>query len=109
AMTNSSYLLAPCIRETIETVNPSGNPRHYFASAKSVYYYEDGARTTDHTFADVITGMAIVDAGTGVKKLIVGFGFTGTETNANAVRSLSTDTTPWTTNANSGSSGTSNK
>src|SRR6185312_17560650 len=65
--------------------------------------------TVDHTFADVITGMAIVDAGTGVKKLIVGFGFTGTETNANAVRSLSTDTTPWTTNANSGSSGTSNK
>ncbi len=109
AMTNSADMLAQPIRETVETVNPSGNPRHYFAANKSVFYFEDGARTTDQTFADVITGMAIVDDGTGVKKLFVGFGFTGTETNANAIRSLSTDTTPWTINANSGSSGSGNK
>lgn len=80
----------------IVTKAPSGNPRTYFSCNRSVFYEEGGVRTTDQTFADAIQGMAIVDNGSGTPVLLVTFG-TGT-VNGNAVRSLSTDTTPWTTN-----------
>jgi len=85
------------VTAAIVTKAPNGNPRTYFSCNKSVFYEEGGVRTTDQTFADTIQGMAIVDNGSGTPVLLVTFG-TSASVNGNAVRSLSTDTTPWTTN-----------
>ena len=91
----------------IHTKAPNGNPRIYFSANKTVYRIEGGVRTVDTTFADVIQHMAIVNTGAtpyATEVLGVVFGDSvPSVTNANAYRSLSTDTTPWTTNTNTAS------
>lgn len=97
AMTGSADTLYPFIATAIETSNPSGNPRQYAFANTKCFYFEDGARTTDNTFADVVDGAVIAaDASTPpLKKMYAGFG--NSSSIKNAVRVLTTDTTPWTT------------
>ena len=107
AMTNSADTLYPFIRVCMDTTNPAGNPRHYSFANKKVFYFEDGARTDDFAtnqagapLLDVVTGAAIVEGPPftntiGVKKLLLGFGNSSSE--HNRLRTLTTDTTPWTT------------
>lgn len=83
----------------VETTNPTGNPRVYYGINKTVYRYEDGTETADNAFNDVVQGGLIVDNGSGTDILLVTF---GSSTNPRvAYRSLTTDTTPWTTQTTS--------
>lgn len=101
AMSGSSDVLHYFIKEQLETTNPSGNPRNYAFANISAFYYEDGARTTDTSFT---AGNAVQCAGivegppfannVGTKKLMVSFGTGAAETTR--LRTLTTDTAPWT-------------
>ena len=97
-MTNSGDVLHFFV-DVIETIAPTGtstggNPRQYAGANKTMYRLDNGTRTSDTTFNDVVQGMVICDNGSGTKILLVGF---GSSTNPRvAYRSLTTDTTPWT-------------
>ncbi len=82
AMAGSADILHYFLKEVIETTNAAGNPRQWAFGNKSAFYHEDGTRTTDTTFSDVVQGAAIVNDGSGATLLIVGFG-TGKPDGAN--------------------------
>lgn len=104
AMTGSSDILHYFIKETIETTNPSGNPRNYAFGNNQAFYYEDGARTTDTSFtatcavqcAGIVEGPPFSN-NVGTKKLMVSFGdATGGIAESTRLRTLTTDAAPWT-------------
>lgn len=101
AMTNSADVLHYFIKEVVETQNPSGNPRQYAFANNQAFFFEDGARTTDQSFtagnavqcAGIVEGPPFTN-GIGTKKLMVSFGTGAAETTR--LRTLTTDTSPWT-------------
>ena len=95
--TNTTDRLHYAVRG-IETQAPtSGNPRTYYGINKTELRDDDGTETVDTTFNDVTQGTVVCDNGSGVKIKVVGFG--SSTTPRVAYRTLTTDTTPWTTQA----------
>ncbi len=91
----------------IDTTAPSnGHPRGYYGIARTMLRLDNGTETVDETFSSVIQSMVICDSSgaesiaAGTRVLLCGFGSAATP--KNAVRNLTTDTTPWTSNTGAG-------
>src|SRR3972149_4682511 len=79
----------------IEAQAPTNShPRQYAPCNFTMLRLDDGAESVDNTFNTGLSDAQIVDNGSGTPVLFAVFGVSTDP--YNAIRSLSTDTTPWT-------------